>query len=72
MFGEKKTSPTQNKHGIFMNLWCLNYELFLMGNNKILMKSITVSPSFMFCLFSVSFLSHVARVLLSGWQTSTL
>lgn len=40
-----------------MNLWCLNYELFLMGNNKILMKSITVSPSFMFCLFSVTSLS---------------
>ena len=41
-----------------MNLWYLNYELFLMGNNKILMKSITVSPSFMFRLFSVTSLSR--------------
>jgi hypothetical protein len=37
-----------------MNLWRLNYELFLMGNNKILMKSITVSPSFMFSVTSLS------------------
>lgn len=28
-----------------MNLWRLNYELFLMGNNKALMKSITFSQS---------------------------
>lgn len=28
-----------------MNLWRSNYELFLMGNNKALMKSITFSQS---------------------------
>lgn len=28
-----------------MNLWRSNYELFLMGNNKTLMKSITFSQS---------------------------
>lgn len=33
-----------------MNLWRLNYELFLMGNNKTLMKSITFSQSAGNCL----------------------
>lgn len=53
-----KSNKNTCKNEIFMNLWCLNYELFLMGNNKTLMKSITVSP-FMFCLFLLSLsLSH--------------
>lgn len=36
-------SCLEHKHGKNMNLWRLNYELFLMGNNKALMKSITFS-----------------------------
>lgn len=58
-----------------MNLWCLDYELFLMRNNKTLMKSIAVSPSFTFRLLLCAFFGSciafgVARVDFENLLTS--